>query len=66
MISSDLDVIKYLEANADRIKNASGELSALNTSKIVGIHNRVTAREYNIDTEQLATKLLSLEAKIEF
>ena len=66
MISSDPDVIKYLEANADRIKNASGGLSAINTSKIVGIHNRVIAREYNIDTEQLATKLLSLEAKIEF
>ena len=66
MISSDPDVIQYLEANADRIKNASGELSALNTSKIVGIHNRITAREYKIDTEKLATKLLSLEAKIEF
>ena len=66
MISSDPDVIKYLEANADRIKNASGELSALNTSKIVGIHNRITAREYKIDTEKLATKLLLLESKIEF
>ena len=66
MISSDPDVIQYLKANVDRIKNASGELSALNTSKIVGIHNRITAREYKIDTEKLATKLLSLEAKIEF
>ena len=66
MISSDLDVIQYLEANADRIKNASGELSALNTSKIVGIHNRITECEYEIDTEKLATKLLLLEAKIEF
>ncbi|MCH1614265.1 MAG: hypothetical protein L7S47_01005 [Acidimicrobiales bacterium] len=66
MISSDPDVIQYLKANADRIKNASGELSAINTSKIVGIHNRITVREYKIDTEQLATKLLSLEAEIEF
>ena len=66
MISSDPDVIQYLEANADRIKNASGELSALNTSKIVGIHNRITAREYEIDTEKLAAKLLLLETKIEF
>ncbi|MDB3992921.1 hypothetical protein N9478_05450 [Gammaproteobacteria bacterium] len=66
MISSDPDVIQYLEANADRIKNASGELSPLNTSKVVGIHNRITAREYEIDTEKLAAKLLLLETKIEF
>ena len=66
MISSDPDIIQYLEANADRIKNASGELSPLNTSKVVGIHNRITAREYEIDAEKLAAKLLLLETKIEF
>ena len=66
MIPSDPEIIQYLEANADLIKNASGGLSVINTSKIVGIHSRITAREYEIDTEKLADKLLSLEAKIEF
>ncbi|MDG2141057.1 MAG: flagellar biosynthesis anti-sigma factor FlgM [Gammaproteobacteria bacterium] len=66
MIPSDPEIIQYLEANADLIKNASGELSVINTSKIVEIHSRITAREYKIDTEKLADKLLSLEAKIEF
>ena len=66
MIPSDPEIIQYLEANADLIKNASAGLSVINTSKIVGIHSRIVARDYEIDTDKLATKLLSLEAKIEF
>ena len=65
MTPSDTDILRYIEANADLIKNAFGGLSAINTSKIVGIHGRITKQDYEIDAGRVADRLLSLEAEIE-
>ena len=60
-LESDLLILKE---QLQQIEEQLANLSEVNASKVVDLHNRIEAGEYEIDPERIARKIMDLESEI--
>lgn len=53
-----------LKEQLQQIEEQLENLSEVNASKVVDLHNRIAAGEYEFDPERIARKLMELESEI--
>ena len=56
--------LQALRQCLQELLDESGELSAINASRVVDLHHRIVAGDYGINTSRIAEKLAQLEAVI--
>jgi len=47
------------------LENTIKELPCIDAARVVDIHNRITAGEYEVDSKRLAAKLIDMESSID-
>ena len=55
---------KEIGIDAIKLEMEINQLPAINASKMVNLHGRLSARSYEIDLKETSKKLLSLEQKL--
>ena len=51
-------------ADASKLELEINQLSSIDASRMVNIHNRISSESYDIDLEKTTEKLLSFEKKL--
>lgn len=61
---SDAD-LKHLAEQLERLKQHLDELPEVDATRVIQIHNRIQAGDYQVDASRLAEKLSALESSLD-